>query len=370
MSLHFHKLSIKDVRRETPDCISVAFDIPGDLKEVFRYKAGQNITIRYLLNNEDLRRSYSICTGVHENELRIAIKATGGGRFSSWANSNLAKGQTLEVLAPTGSFVTKADPGNRKRYLAIAAGSGITPISSIIRTVLNDEPLSSFTLIYGNRNRASIIFREQLDALKNQYMHRLSIHHLLTRELPEAEIYSGRINAAKCAELGKKLIDYQTMDEIFLCGPAEMIFELKDWFLHQGIRQEKIHFELFNVPVSTLIQPGNNMPPESLPITVSMPSPEKSFVSHITIKQDGLSLDFDLSFDSESILEAALDQGADLPFSCKGGVCSTCRAKLVEGEVEMEVNYALEPEEVAAGYILVCQSRPTTNRVVIDFDIR
>jgi ring-1,2-phenylacetyl-CoA epoxidase subunit PaaE len=375
MSIHFHKLAVADVRRETAECISVAFEVPDEIKSLFQYQPGQNITVKKLINNAEVRRSYSICSGANENELRIAVKEAAGGVFSGWANRELAKGQFLDLLPPTGRFIVHPDSKNNKSYLAIAAGSGITPVLSIISSILHYEPLSSFTLLYGNRNRASIIFREQLDALKNRFMSRFALHHVLSREITDAEIYSGRITALKCEEMSANLIDFQSMDEIFICGPEAMIFEIKDWLLLKKIASNKIHYELFTIPVS----PGKDILGVTSPLahTVSgkiQPDLQETTaateiqISDISVKLDGISFDFKLPFEGKTILEAALDQGADLPFSCKGGVCSTCRAKLVEGKVAMDLNYALEPEEVEAGFILCCQSHPLTKKVVIDFD--
>jgi ring-1,2-phenylacetyl-CoA epoxidase subunit PaaE len=376
MSIHFHKLVVGDVRRETPECISVTFEIPDDIRPLFEYQPGQNVTIKTQINNEEVRRSYSICSGPHEAELRIAVKEAPGGIFSTWANRELVKGHLLEVLPPTGRFIIQPDSKNKKRYLAIAAGSGITPVLSIISATLYNEPSSSFTLLYGNRNRASIIFRDQLDALKNRFMERFALHHVLSREITDAEIYSGRITALKCEEMSANLIDFQLMDQIFICGPESMIFEIKDWLLARKVAQNKIHYELFTIPVS----PGKVVPVVNDPNSTSPPgTTQLSIQSHetiagntqisdVTVKLDGISFDFKLPFEGKTILEAALDQGADLPFSCKGGVCSTCRAKLIEGEVVMDLNYALEPEEVESGFILCCQSHPGSGKVLIDFD--
>jgi ring-1,2-phenylacetyl-CoA epoxidase subunit PaaE len=268
----------------------------------------------------------------------------------------------LEVLPPTGAFYTELDPAHKKKYLAIAAGSGITPILSIIKTTLDKEPASSFTLVYGNQNRTSIIFKEQLEALKNKYLSRLAIHFILSREQTEAAIYSGRINEDKLSQLSQKLINIQAMDDIFICGPEQMIFTVMNWLQQTGIDKKKIHFELFTTPGQKM-EVGN----QKFEIRKDEGPVHKS---KVTVKLDGISFDFDLPFDGETVLEAALKQGADLPFSCKGGVCSTCKAKLIEGKVEMDTNYALEQEEVEAGYILTCQSHPRTEKVMIDFDVK
>lgn len=360
MSIHFHSLSICDIRRETSDCVSIAFEVPAHLKEVFRFREGQNITLRAVLEGEELRRSYSVCSSPQEDELRVAVKAVPGGRFSEYANKQLQKGDQLDVLPPTGKFYTSLDPSHRKKYLAVAAGSGITPILSIIKTVLATEPSSEFTLVYGNRNRGSIIFKESLEALKNKYMERFRLVHVLSRERTDAPINYGRIDAAKCGELGDKLINWREADDYFLCGPEAMIFSVRDFLLAQGVDGSKIHFELFTSPGQVAGAAAGK----------SGPAEDSGPVSKITIKQDGVSFDFDLAYNSNSILDGALQQGADLPYACKGGVCCTCRAKLVSGEVVMEVNYALEPEEVAAGYILTCQSHPRSEKVVVDYDVK
>ena len=281
-----------------------------------------------------------------------------GGKFSSFANDHLKEGDELEVLPPTGKFNTLLKKENNKEYLAFAAGSGITPVISIIKTTLETEAKSSFTLIFGNRGRNSIIFFEELEGLKNKYINRFNFINILSRERTDAPINSGRINEAKLTEL-TKLINYESIDEYFICGPEEMIFCVKDFLEQRAIDKKKIHFELFTTP-------GQKKATSLKPQAASNAGPK----SKITVKLDGRSFDFDLGFDSDCILDAALKQGADLPFACKGGVCCTCKAKLIEGEVEMEVNWGLEEEEIAQGYILTCQSHPTTEKVVVDFDIK
>jgi ring-1,2-phenylacetyl-CoA epoxidase subunit PaaE len=356
--LHFHALTVQDLRRETADCVSVAFAVPPALQDAFRFEQGQNITIRATIGGEDLRRSYSICTAPFEGELRVAVKKVEGGRFSTYANEVLQPGDVLEVMPPSGRFNTALHPGQQKSYLAFAAGSGITPIMSIIKTTLQTEPNSRFTLVYGNRSRAGIIFFEELEALKNKYLQRFNLINVLSREKTESPLSFGRIDTEKLRALGK-LINYALVDEVFVCGPESMIFCVKDYLEAHGIEGKKIHFELFNVPgqakaASKAREQGSGSGPKS----------------KITVQLDGRSFDFELGFDGDSILDAALKQGADLPFACKGGVCCTCKAKLLQGEVEMEVNYGLEHEEVAQGFILTCQARPTTERIVVDFDVK
>jgi ring-1,2-phenylacetyl-CoA epoxidase subunit PaaE len=382
MASHFRALTIEDVRRETADCVSVAFAIPDSFREEFRWRQGQNITLRTRINGEEIRRSYSICSSPLDNQLRVAIKKVPGGVFSTYANEQLQKGHVIDVLPPSGKFYTELLPENRKRYLAFAAGSGITPILSLIKTTLAVEPGSHFTLVYGNRHRGSILFREELEGLKNRYMDRLSLLHILSREQMDNPLNQGRIDTGKCGELCPRLIDLGMVDEVFLCGPEEMIFMLKDWLEQQGVEARKIHFELFHTrgertregaadtrsgsSVRGLTVGGAAVGRESAVSAGSSSRAEK--VSRVTVRLDGVSHDFDLPYDGSSLLDAALMEGVDLPFACKGGVCCTCRARLMEGQVEMEVNYALEADELAAGFILTCQSHPRTDRVIVDYD--
>ncbi|PWU01045.1 MAG: phenylacetate-CoA oxygenase/reductase subunit PaaK [Bacteroidetes bacterium] len=359
MSIHFHRLTIKQIKKETSDCVSVLFEVPENLKEIFGFTQGQNITLRTFQNGQELRRSYSICAAPHENELRVAVKKMDNGQFSSWANTELKAGDIIEVLPPTGRFYTELNPANKKKYAAFAAGSGITPIISIIKSVLRNEPHSEFTLIYGNKSISSIIFKEEIEAIKNKYINRFNPVFILSRETTDAPLFNGRIDTKKLSELSK-IFNWKSFDEFFLCGPEQMIFSVQIWLEQQGIEKKKIHFELFTTPDQTTVRSNRKLDSS----TKSAPA------SQVTIKLDGRSFDFDLAFEDEGILDAALKQGADLPFACKGGVCGTCRARLLEGKVEMDVNYALEPEEVAAGFILTCQSHPMTSKVVVDYDAR
>lgn len=359
MSIHFHQLAVKEVRKETDDCVSVLFDIPEDLKESFLFQQGQSLTIRKTLNNQDVRRTYSICSSPLDNEWRVAIKKVEGGLFSSFANSELKKGDVLEVMQPVGKFYVALSPIHKKNYLGFAAGSGITPLLSIIKTTLRTEPQSSFTLVYGNKSRNSIIFFEELEALKNKYLQQFNFINILSRERTDATINFGRINTGKLNEL-EKLIDYTSFDETFICGPEEMIFSVKDFLEAKGISRKRIHFELFTTP-------GQKRIADNRQLATDNGGPK----SQITIKLDGRSFDFYLSLTSETtILDAALKQGADLPFACKGGVCCTCKARLLEGEVSMDVHWGLEDEEVEDGYILTCQSHPKTEKIVVDFDVK
>ena len=358
MSLHFHSLFIKQIRKETDDCVSIAFDIPDDLKKTFQYHAGQYLTLRTMINGEEIRRSYSLCSSPLHNEWRVAIKKNEGGVFSTYANETLKAGDCIDVMPPVGKFITTIHSANQKKYLAIAAGSGITPVFSIIQTILEAEPNSHVTLVYGNKNRSSIIFKEALDALKNKWIDRFQLIHILSREKTDAAIHYGRIDDEKLQEL-IKLIGLKQIDEFFICGPEQMIHNTKTFLIAQHIDAKKIHIELFA-----------SKKRESIVVNRELQTIDDSPKSKITVKLDGVSFDFDLAFNSNSILDAALQQGADLPYACKGGVCCTCKAKLIEGKVKMDVNYSLEPEEIEAGYILTCQSHPTTERVVVDYDIK
>ena len=357
MSSHFYPVSVKEIRKETDDCVSIAFDIPENLQETFKYLHGQHITLKTIINGEEVRRSYSLCNSPTENEWRIAVKKIDEGVFSAYASARLKQGDMLELMPPMGSFSHALDKTAEKKYVAFAAGSGITPIISIIKTTLSTEPKSVFTLLYGNRDRNSIIFKEEISGLKNKYTERLNLLFILSREKTEASINYGRIDKEKCEILFSKFTAIDA-DDFFICGPEEMIFTVKNYLVNHHVDEKKIHFELFTTE--------NNKAKAGKP----MIKKEENMKSKVSVKLDGITFDFDLGFTGESILDAALQQGADLPYSCKGGVCCTCKAKLIEGQVEMDMQYGLEPEEIAAGYILTCQSHPVSEKVVIDFDVK
>lgn len=357
--IHFHSLRVKKVEKETEDCVSITFDVPAELQDMFAFKQGQNLTFRKKMGGEELRRNYSICSSPFENKLQVAVKKVEGGMFSTYANEELKAGDYLDVMPPTGKFYTELHPAQKKNYVAFTAGSGITPILSIIKTTLLTEPQSSFTLVYGNRTKSSIIFKEALEALKDKFIDRFRVYHVLSREKSDAPINHGRIDVEKLDLFFDKIIDMKRCDEFFLCGPEEMIFCIKGYLAGKGIAPERVHFELFTVPGQ-----------KNAEVKIQKSEVERGPVSKISVKLDGIMFDFDLAYESESILDAALKQGADLPYACKGGVCTTCKAKLLEGKVEMEVNWGLEPDEVEKGYILTCQSHPKTEKVVVDFDAK
>ena len=355
VAIHFHQLSIKDIRKETDECVSISFEIPREIQKDFQFIPGQNVTLKKTFNGEEIRRSYSICSSPYENELRVAVKKVPGGTFSTFANEELKKGDVLEVLPPTGNFYTPILSSQERNYIFIAAGSGITPVISLIKTILSTEKESEVTLLYGNKSLGSIIFKEQLEALKDKYLQRFNLHHIFSREQTETDFNSGRIDAAKLKHFSR-MVNLGRVDNFFICGPEPLIFTVKDFLLSQGIDANKIHFELFTTPTK-----------EHTEIYHAV---EKSAAegSEITMRIDGRSFQFNLEYNGKSILDAGLEHGADLPFACKGGVCCTCKAKLIEGEVEMEANYGLEKSELKAGFILTCQSHPRTEKVVVDYD--
>lgn len=355
MSFQFHKLKVRDLRRETAETVSISFEVPEKERAAFQFKQGQHLTLKTELNGEEIRRSYSICTAPHENDLRVAVKKVEGGVFSSWANEHLKAGDWLEVMPPQGHFFTELAAQNAKQYVAFAAGSGITPLMSILKATLEQEPNSQFMLFYGNRSFDTIIFREQLDALKNLHPDRFSVHHVLSRESLGSDLFKGRINAEKCRQFARYFFNPAEVDAFFLCGPEEMVFEVKDTLNELGANPKSVHFELFTTAGA-----------KSAAATASVT--KAAFNASVTVIQDGAQFDFELPSDGSTLLDAAMRAGADLPFSCKGGVCSTCKARIMEGKVEMTVNYGLEPDEVEAGYVLTCQSHPVTQRVVVSFD--
>lgn len=361
MSIHFHTIRVSDVRKETDECVSVAFDIPVSLKKDFSFHQGQNIVVKAVIDGEEVRRNYSICSSPSDNDFRIAVKMVEGGKFSTYANRVLKKGDTLELMPPSGKFFTDLDPLHSKTYVAFAAGSGITPIYSIICTTLEAEPHSKFLLVYGNRKRGGIIFREHLEALKNRHIDRFQVIHVLSRERMDSVLQSGRIDAQKCRIIDEKIMPLNGVDEIFICGPEEMIGNLRNALAAMGIPRQKIHVELFH---SARGKKADQL------LSLSKQTEAMPRSAQVTIRLDGVSSTFALAFDGDTILNAAMKLGIDVPYACKGGMCCTCRAKLESGEVDMDLNYALEHDEVDAGFILTCQSHPRTEQVTVNYDMR
>jgi ring-1,2-phenylacetyl-CoA epoxidase subunit PaaE len=353
----FYSLNVAKVKHETRDAIAVTFDVPPQLKETFAYQQGQHLTLRALIGGEDVRRSYSICSAVQDGELRVAIKRAQGGVFSTWANETLTPGASLEVMPPMGHFNVPLDPANDKHYLAFAAGSGITPILSIVKTTLLAEPKSRFTLFYGNRASSSVIFRDELADLKDRYMERLNLAYVMSREQQDIELFNGRITRDKCSQFLRYWIRAEDFDVAFICGPEDMMHGVSSALQEAGMPKERIRIELFAA---------------SIPKHEHKPRQVEAGARHraeVTVIMDGNHASFTMDKDKESLLDAGLRAGIDMRYSCKGGVCSTCRCKVLDGEVEMDVNYALEDYEVARGFVLSCQSFPITDKVVVDFDV-
>jgi ring-1,2-phenylacetyl-CoA epoxidase subunit PaaE len=351
----FHRLTVSDLRRETVDAVSLTFTIPKELAGDYSFSPGQYLTLRTMLDGEEVRRSYSICSGPDDGELRIALKKVDGGAFSSWAADELKAGDELDVMTPTGRFGVVPAPDEARTYVGFAAGSGITPILSIVKGVLAREPKSRFFLFYGNRTTSGMLFREALEELKDRFIDRLSVFHVISGEEQDIPILHGRLDGEKVRVLLRSLVPAASIDHVFICGPTGMSEEIEATCRDVGIAEDRLHVERF---VSEF---GGKPRPKA----VVLPSaPPKAFASLII---DGKRREVPVA-DGEAILDAALRAGVDLPFACKGGMCSTCRAKLVEGRAEMEVNYSLEPWELKAGFVLTCQAKPTTDRVVVDYD--
>lgn len=356
MSDKFFKIKVSEIEESTPDCSIISFDIPKELQGQFAFKQGQYLTLQTQINGEQVRRSYSLCSSPLDQEWKVGIKKIEDGKFSTFANDVLKIGDELEVMPPNGNFFVAVDQSKQKNYVAFAAGSGITPIFSIIKTHLLAEPNSTFKLFYINQTVQSIILKEELEALKNSFMNRLEIFYFLTKEHRSVPLLKGRLNEEKMNIIFKTICDVTRIDEYFSCGPEKMILMIRDFLLTKDVNKNKIHFELFNTAGSS---------------TEAKKKVAKTFkgkVADITILEGGKSMNFKIEQGSDNILDAALKNAADLPFACKGGVCCTCRAKLIEGNVEVLVNYGLEEEEIEQGYILTCQSIPTSEKVVVDFD--
>ena len=354
----FHSLKVTDVRRETRDAVVVTLAPRDEDRALFDFTQGQYLTFRRDFDGEELRRSYSICAGTDEGVLRVGIKRVEGGAFSTWANENLAPGDEIDAMPPMGKFHSPIDPAADRHYLGFAGGSGITPLLSIIKTVLAREPKSRFTLVYANRQISSIMFREELEDLKNLHLGRLSVIHVLEQEGQEIDLFTGRVDAEKMAALFDRWIDAASVDTAFICGPEPMMLAIAASLRDHGLRDEQIKFELFASG-----QPGRARAKAVSKVAVAPGSGVQA-----TVTLDGATRSFEMPRNGQSILEAAIEAKLDAPYSCKAGVCSTCRCKVLEGEVEMAVNHALEDYEVRAGYVLSCQAMPLSDRVVVTYD--
>jgi ring-1,2-phenylacetyl-CoA epoxidase subunit PaaE len=355
----FHELPVRAVDRLTDDAVAITFDVPEPLREHFAFRAGQHLTVRRLVDGEDVRRSYSICSApaalAEHGTLRIGVKQIPGGAFSAFAASDLRPGDTVQVLAPLGHFTTDFDAGRGRHYAALVAGSGITPVLSLVATALTVEPASRFTLLFGNRSAATVMFAEELADLKDRYPDRLHLVHVFSREPQGSPLLSGRLDADRFGALLDVLVDPATVDEWFLCGPQGMVLDAREVLGARGVADARVHTELFHVA---------DAPEPPAPATAGEPAGEVT----VTVLLDGRASTVTMGR-GERVLDAALRVRPELPFACRGGVCSTCRAKLVSGQVTMARNYALEPDELAAGYVLTCQSSPTTEELTVDYDV-
>ena len=357
----FHDLRVRHIEPDTAEAIIVSFDVPDDLRAVFGFTQGQYLTLRATIDGQDLRRSYSICAGVDDGELRVGVRKVRGGVFSNWINEQLKPGDSLSVMAPQGRFFVPIEAAARRHHVGMAGGSGITPILSIMKTVLAREPLSRFTLIYGNRMLRSTMFKEELEDLKNKYMARLSLHHVFSDDPTDAPLNMGLINREKVAEFLQGVLPAQSIDQVYICGPFQMNDEAEAALLAAGVPESRIHIERFGVATPTGAPVG---------AVVHEAKPGDAEHAKVWIIRDGMRREFEFRKDQPSILDAASAAGLEVPFSCTSGVCGTCRAKLVEGQVRMERNFALDKAEVADGFVLTCQAHPLTERVVLSFDER
>ena len=356
MESGFHALTVKRVKHETRDALCVTFAVPPELRERFRFTQGQFLTLRASIDGEEVRRSYSICSARDDDELRIAIKRVADGRFSSWAHDALLPGATVDVGPPDGRFHLPLAEGNARHYLGIAAGSGITPLLSIIKTTLAVEPRSRFTLVYGNRSSAGVMFRDELADLKDRHLGRFALLFVMSREQQDVDVFHGRIDEAKCDALFASWIDIRTVDAAFVCGPQGMTTAVTASLRAHGVSDGMIKTELFRAGARS----------RHAPVAPAQRGETKHCSAYAIL--DGRRRAFTIERGRESVLEAGLRQGLDLPYSCKGGVCSTCRVVLVEGEVDMDVHYALEDYEIARGFVLMCQSYPVSETISIDVD--
>lgn len=352
----FYPLSVKHIEQSTDDCSIISFEVPNNLRDTFSFKQGQYLTLQATINGEEVRRSYSLCSSPMDDDWSVGIKEIPQGKFSTFANRELKVGDTLEVMPPNGRFYTEVAPSEAKNYLLFAAGSGITPIASILKTHLKAEPNASFKLFYVNKTANSIILKEELEGLKNLYLDRVEIFHFLTKEQRNIPFLNGRLNEEKMDVIFNSICSVNEVDEVFSCGPEKMILMIKDYLVSKGLDRSKIHFELFHAEG------------ESIEIKENIQRAFKGLQSDVTVLEGGKSVNFTMEQGSNNLLDASLNNSADLPFACKGGVCCTCRAKLVEGEVKVLLNYGLEQDEIDDGYILTCQALPTSDKVVIDFD--
>lgn len=360
MSVIFHPLKVRAVQPDTAEAVIVTFDVPEDLRDVFGFTQGQYLTLRKEIDGQDLRRSYSICAGIDDGELRVGVRQVRGGVFSQWINAHLRPGDTLQVMVPQGRFFVPIEPDAHRHHVGIAGGSGITPILSIMKTVLAREPHSRFTLIYGNRLLKSTMFKEEIEDLKNRYLSRLVLHHVFSDEQTDAPLNMGVMNREKIGEFLRTLVPASSIAHAYVCGPYQMNDEAEAALLSAGLAEDRIHIERFGV----------QLPAGQVGAVIHEAKPGDAEAARVVIVRDGLRREISFTKDQPSILDAASAAGLEVPYSCTSGVCGTCRAKCMEGAVRMERNFALDKAEVAAGFVLTCQAHPLTERVVLSFDER
>lgn len=357
MSAGFHTLTIAEVIDETAEARSIRFAVPDDLRETFKFKPGQHLTLKAEIENEDVRRNYSLCVAPQDGTLTVTVKRIAGGLFSNWANDRLKPGDAIEVMPPHGSFTRDFDAAAANHYVAFAGGSGITPVMSLLKSAMLDEPKSRFTLFYGNRDSSSIIFLDALAQLKNRFMDRLEVHHFLAEEAEDIALFNGMLDRAKCDEILEMLVDPAEVAAFFICGPGPMMDAAEEALLARGVDRDRIHIERFTAGRTSAMAQAQ----------MQALSREASGAA-MTVTLDGRTRRVAFDAAAGNILDSARAAGLPAPFACKAGVCATCRAKIVSGEVEMAARYGLTDEEVAAGYVLTCQSVPKSGDVVIDYD--
>jgi ring-1,2-phenylacetyl-CoA epoxidase subunit PaaE len=357
MSVNFHSLVVADVIPETADAKSIRFELPDELRSAFQFRPGQHLTLRAEVGGEDVRRNYSLCVAPGDGELKVTVKRIAGGLFSNWINDHVKPGDRLDVMEPHGSFTWDFREDASNHYAAFAGGSGITPVMSLLRTALAIEPGSRFTLFYGNRDSQSVIFLEALASLKNRFMDRLQIHHFLAEEAEDIELFNGMLDRSKCGEVLDALIDPAGVAAFFICGPGPMMDAAEETLLAKGVPQERIHLERFTA----------NRPPEALQAQLDALSKDAQGLTML-VTLDGRKRRVPFSASAGNILDSAREAGLPAPFACKAGVCATCRARVVAGEVEMAARYGLTDEEIASGYILTCQSVPRGEGLEVDYD--
>lgn len=358
MSHDFHKLRVAEVKRETPDAVSVRFELPEALRETFAFRAGQHLTFRREIGGEEVRRNYSVCVAPSEGLLKIGVKKIAGGAFSSWVNDELKAGDELDVMAPHGSFCWNFEAEARREYVGFAGGSGITPVLSLMKTALAMEPHSRFTLFYGNRNSIGVMFLDEIADLKDRYLDRLSVFHFLEDEEEEIDLFNGRLDRAKVDELLTSLVKPANVDAFFICGPGPMMDAAEEALLARGVEKSRILIERFTTGPLSEAQAAAARALEQKAAGLKM---------SVTLNGRRMNVSFDPA--QHSILDNVRAAGLPAPFACKGGVCATCRAKVIAGEVSMKVNYGLSEQEIADGYVLTCQATPVSEGVTLTYDV-